>query len=266
MAIETFIYLFIGLGFFGVIGFWLYLEKKSPYTVRIKELVAGRKIIKKYKAGYYTDDSKVSWWKLNGEKDKVKRLIPVPPEDAIEISNKGKKMVDAYRFEDGTIVFIKDDWNAKTFNEEVYKNIPTEVQAKINEAKDAMAKKEILDVWKARVFAEWKKDGKVVAPLEPITTKQRMLYLNNIRKAEERKGTDWKTQLIPITSIAAMALVIICLMVFWGDIASPALQANEQAVTMAKINQENLLILKEIRTGQQTISDKLTDLNNKAPN
>lgn len=269
MAEDTIYYIIIVVAFAAVVGWWVYLEKKAKFRVRVKELVQGRKIVRDYRAFPYTDTEKVSWWKLMGERDKMKKLIPLPPEEAIELSHKGKKCTECYRFEDGTIIFCKDDKDVVTPPENLYSDIPKEILEQIKEAKEQSKKKEILDNWKKDKFKQWVTSNNIVVPTEPINTKTRMLYLNNIKKAEARKKTDWTTQLPTIVSVAGFILLLIALMIFYGEIAAPVLKANEQAITMEKLHTEQLQILKEIKLGVQSIGGDTgsgTNEPNKAPN
>ena len=233
--------------------FWLWLESKFKCRVRLKELVKGRKIIYNFRARYHTDDTGVSWWRLAGEKDKKKRLIPLPPESAIELDKKGRKCVDCYRFESGEIIYSADEWDVKDFPDEILLDVPKEIQAEIAAEEDKDKSKQILTDWMKIKRKAWLKDNKIIKPFQPMTTKQRLLYVQNIKKAEARKGFSWKENAITLVSLGAMAMVLICLMVFWGDIAAPALAANEQANTGHNIQLQTMEILKEIKTNQQKI-------------
>ena len=264
MSAESVTYTILGFIVVAIVFVWWWLEKSAKCRVRIKEVVSGRKIIRDYKAQEFTDESKVPWWKLMGEKDKHKRLIPLPPEESIEIDRKGNKLVEAWRFEDGTVIFSRDDWDVKQYYEITNAPIPDDLQKRIDAVKDGSKKKEMLDHYKKEVRDKWLKDNKVIAPCEPITTKQRALYLMNIKKAESRQGFDWKQQLIPLASIGALVLIIIALMVFWGDIAAPALEAGKISSQMQQTQLETVQLLKDIKFGQQTITWQSNNPN-KAP-
>lgn len=256
----TIIYIMFILLLLIAVGFWLWLENKFKFRVRLKELVKGRKIIHNFRARYHTDTEGVSWWHLAGEKDKRKKYIPLPPEATIELDKKGRKCVDCYRFESGEVVFSEDDWNVgafpiSTFNEI---EIPDDVQNAIDIEKDVSRKKLILTKWEKEVQELWYKEHRIVRPFQPMTTKQRLLYVQNIKKAEARKGFSWKENIIPMVSIGAMVILIICGMVFWGDMAAPVLSANDQANTGHQIQLETVQILKEIRINQQRILGETT--------
>lgn len=249
MSIEAIVYLIILFVFLAVGGFFLYLILSFKHKVRIKELVKGRKIVKDFRARSFTDKEGISWWKLSGEKDKSKRLIPLPPEEAIELNHKGKKVAECYRTEYGEIIWIAEGGDVGDIPDEIFLDPPTEI---VNQ-KDLTIKKQMLDQWKKRKKAEYIKDHNLITPYHSINTKQRMIYFNNIRKAEARKGFNWKEQIIPAVSIGALVMIIIAGMVFWGDLAQPALNANSQAAEIRKTDLQILEIIKELKTGQQRI-------------
>ena len=252
------LYWVIALAVIGVGGFWLYLEGKYKNQVRLKEIVNGRVIVRDYKAAYFEDIDKSAWWKIAGEKDKTKKLIPIPPEEAIEINHKGKKFVEGYRFETGEVVFIKDSLNVKqppTFSEP-----PKDIQKKIDAESDQTEKRKILDQWKKDSELKWRKDNNVVTPYQPVTTNQRMGYFNNIKKTEMRKGFDWKSQIIPITAISGFVIIVLALIVMFGEIAQPVLEADKISENQFQMQKEIVTILKEIKLDQQVIHGEVEQI------
>jgi hypothetical protein len=251
-------------GLFAIIGiivmFFLYMEKKYNIRVIVKDVVKNTVLIKHYKAGVWVDKDKVSYWKLAGEKNKERKLLDLPPEECIELNQKGKKCAECYRFESGEIVWIRDDFKASR-TIPIFDVMPVDVQEKYNLETDPSKQKEIKDNWKKLELAKWSKENRVIAPYQPVTTNQRMSYFNNIKKAEARKGFDWKDKVVPIVAISGLVMMVLGLMVFWGEIAKPALQADEIAASMQKTNlqmmetnKEMLQILRDIKLNQQTIS------------
>lgn len=85
-----------------------FFERQYKHKVIIRDLANKRKIITIDKAKTWLDDKKIEHWKLRHEKDMIKRLMPVPPNDAIEITKHGKKFVECYRTEQGEYVYITD--------------------------------------------------------------------------------------------------------------------------------------------------------------
>lgn len=238
-----------------IVGVWVWLEKKYRYKVIVKDVVGSNVIIKIFRARRWVDKAKSMFWKLAGEKDKEKKLLPLPPDEVIIIDHKGKKWAQCFRFESGEIVWCKDNWKAMNIVPKF--EVPDELQLKIDAEPDFGKKKELIDKFQRDAKRNWMKDNNIVTPYQPVTTNQRLSYFYNIQKAESRKGFDWKEKIVPITAMAVLGIIILGLFIFWGEIAAPALKANEQAIMIARINNENLQILKEIKTGQQRIEDKI---------
>lgn len=246
----------------GFIVFWVVLELQFKCRLRVKETINGRKIIRDYRAKEYTDKEGVHYWRLSGEKIKVRRLIPIPPDECIEITHKGRKIAECYRTQTGDIIWSKDRFNVQEIPEDLYDDLPEQIIETQSEAE----RKELTKRWKESKLKQWKKDNNVVMAVEPVTTKQRMVYLNNIKKAESRKGLDWKMQLVPIASLGFFAIIIFGIFIFWEDITKPALQANTQFIEAQKLHKETMEILRDIKTGQQTISQGINDIKEAPPN
>lgn len=259
---EIVIYGTVILAFLGILFVWIYLEMKAKCRVRVKELIKGRKLVRDYRAAEFEDKDGVKWWRLHGERMKSRRLLAAPPEEAIELNHKGKKYAECYRTETGDIIWIVDKGEVKQFPQELWNNIPKEIL----KVEDKEEQKEKINAWKKHVKLRWEKENKVIEAYDPVTTKQRMIYLHNLRKAESRRGWDWKRELVPIVSIGALVLLAIAGMVFWGDLAKPALDANAQALELRKLDLEIVQYQKEIMSGQQIIRQDLEDLEKKVPN
>jgi len=214
----TIIIIFVALIIVSLVGFFIIMELKHKIRVTIKELTNNRKVIRQYRAREYIDKDKVLWWRLAGEKIKERKNIPVPPESAIEIDNKGRKYSEGYRTTTGEIIWIKDNENSN----------------------DLLNKKEI------------------ISKTQPITTNQRMLYLNNIRKAEDRnKNKDWKEMVLQLAPLGALVMVIICLMIFWGDLAQPAINVQNTKAQQLEIQQQTVQLLHDMKASVQTIDSRL---------
>lgn len=246
----------------GIIGlFFVWMEMKYKIRVTIKDVVKGVSLVKQYKARQWVDKDKVAYWKLAGERNKERKLLNIPPEDCIELTAKGKKYAECYRFESNEIVWIKDEFNPTTNIPNF--ELPPKIEKQIEEEKDNMKKKEIRDNYLKRALQQWRKDNKIISPFQPVTTNQRMSYFSNIKKAESRKGFDWKEKIVPIVAISSFVMLLLGLMIFWGEIAAPALEADRIAASMqdtnAKMveNQKVIVeLLRDIELKQQSIQSE----------
>lgn len=93
------------------------------------------------------------------------------------------------------------------------------------------------------------------AGFQPLTASDRRLLVQEIRKAESRKRFSIKESIPQLVSIGAAALIVIMLIVFWSDLAEPFQERDAMTISYAKIQQEQLEILKEIKLGIQRIEN-----------
>lgn len=254
-----------------IIGILLILiiikEKNTKCRVRIKEITSDSKIIKNvYRASEFLDERGVLMWKLKMplmeamfEKNKMKKSIPQPPEQVIEIDRKGNKWADCYMFESGEVVFAKD--NIKLVTGETLKdklrNFPKDVQLEIDNEKDLVKKKELISKYRKQIIKELEKE-QIVFPYEPITTNQRIIYIDNIRKAEQRRNKkDLMQQIISLALIGMCVMMVIGVIIFIENLTAPAKEANSQRIEIQKIETEQIKILRDIYLGQQNIENSI---------
>lgn len=111
---EIFLYAIVGIAVIGLIYLVYYLTT-FKHTLIIRDAVHGRKVISKKK------------WKEKRGKDNNIWLItpfnrikkPLPPTDAVEITARGRKWVEAWRGEDTeSLIYIKDEFNYKSYKAE----------------------------------------------------------------------------------------------------------------------------------------------------
>ena len=206
------------------------MVKEYKHKVRIKEVINGRKIIFDDKAKEVIEDG-IVFWKLM----KRKSVISVPPPEAIEISNKGKKCVECYKTETGEYIFSKDIADIK--------DIPKKI-LEINN--DEEREKQIL---------EWRKDNRIIDSFQPLTTKQRLILINQLKKAEAKRKKDWNDMIPTIVSIGALLILVVSLMIFYADMAKPLLDMAGQQNTNEQIKLQQLEVINQIKNDIQVIRD-----------
>lgn len=109
------------------------------------------------------------------------------------------------------------------------------------------------------------KDNAVIGNLQPLNTEQRQVLINQIRKAEERKGKKWQDFVIPITGIMALVIIVVSLLIFYENIAVPVLEQAKTIEGIENIRLEQLKILKEIKEDVKIIGgEKLAKFNTSA--
>lgn len=219
----------IGLG--AIVFIFLMIKKMGEFKhkFRVKEVVNGRKIIIDDRAKDHIDDKGVKYWKLMRLKD----IIDVPPPEAIDITDKGVKCVEAYKTETGEYQYLTDIGKI------------AEVPKNIAEIKDTKKRNEKIE--------EWKKRNNVVEAYQPLTTKQRLILINQIKKAHERRTKRWQDVLPQIVSVGALVVIILALMIFWGELAQPVLTMKNKQVQHDKLIKEQMEIMRDIKNDVQRI-------------
>lgn len=182
----------------GGLAFIVWTRTQYKIHIRLREVTKDRKLIFDDMARIYDLDG-VTHWKLQ----KTKLIVPVAPEEAIEINRKGRKVVEAYLV-DGEIEYIKDATTS-------------------------------------------------VKPFQPMTTKQRHIFMHQLKKAHERRTKTWKDVVVPITAIVGLVTIVVSLMIFYGDIAKPVLDMGQQQAAMQKEMTHTVEILQEIIQNKEII-------------
>jgi len=236
--------LLIILGAIIIIGliYYIYFVSQFKNKMIIKEVVNGRKVINFDKYREFTDSEKVPWIQLY----KNKSRLQAPPPEAVEINKKGKKVVEAYKTETGEFIYAKDIADVK--------DVPDDI-LKIKDEKEREAK-----------IKEWRKDNYVISAYQPLTTKQRLILINQIKKAMLRQKKQWQDYILPVAGIMALVILVVALMIFWGDIAKPLLEMKDKQVYHDEVVKEQLEIINAIHNDIQIIKQEQTGLAKKPPN
>ena len=126
----------------------------------------------------------------------------------------------------------------------------------ISKMEEGEKKRELIHEYQTIKLKQWKLTQKGIlldGTYEPFTSKQRMIVVNNFEKAKTRKGFNLKEHIPMMVSIGALVILIVCLMIFWGDIAQPALTSKAMTKEIVDMQNANLQILREIKLDVQTI-------------
>jgi len=83
------------------------------------------------------------------------------------------------------------------------------------------------------------KTGKDSIDFVPFTAVEREIIIQEFAKAAKKRASNWlRDALVPTVAILSFVMIIICLFIFWGDIAQPALESHELALTVSQQNQD----------------------------
>lgn len=245
------IYIFI------IIGAIIFFHLKYKHNVRIKEVVHGRKIVRDHKAREYQKDG-VYYWRISQESDKDRRLLPIPPSEAIELDYKGKKCVECYRHPTGEVTYIKDNNNVA---EPPEFELDAKLRDKLTKNKSPHEAEIAISEWRKLKKQEWQDENNVIEAYQPLTTNQRSTIVTRVQNAEKRKGKSWKDNIVVLVGVGMILMFVVCLMIFWGDVTKPFIDGMKEQKAVKQLDLEKLQILKEIQSGIQTIDDEQDQLN-----
>lgn len=231
---------------------WIVGKIIFKHKVRLIDLAKQNGLELDFKARDYNKEG-VTYWQLDKERNKELKNMPIPPAGAINIAKRGKKSVTAIRTETGEYIFLDRKINLSVIPE--LKNIPQYIL----DVKDEIKRKGLVTEYRKLVLKRYKLKNKGILLQEtyqPFTSKQRLVIVSNFEKAHARKGFSLKEHIPMMVSIGALVMIFIALMIFWGDIAQPALNSKALTKEIVELQKETMEILREIKTGQQTITSE----------
>lgn len=156
--------------------------------VRVRKITGSRKVIKD-DIGKIVKEDGVEMLRLYFHKE----LTKIPPEDCIDVDEKGRQCTEAYRFGPGDFVFITDDTNIE------------DIKNKLDRANKA------------------NKSGSI-DPFHPFTTTERTLLIKQTEKAIKRKGTGLMDILQKFAIPIMLFMMFILFLIYFDDIAKPVQQ------------------------------------------
>jgi len=194
------------------------------HRIILREIIGGTPIIRKViKARDYKDDKGVTYWKTW-----TYGAVSVPPDSSLSIDYKGKKWASGILSGTGDIL-----WENRTDGIKEYIDATT-------------------GILKKEFFAKY----------QPVNTNQRIAIVDGIEKAKARKGFSWKEHILSLAAFGAFVVIIVAGMIFYSDIAQPAIDAKAIDLQILKINQENLKLIQDLNNKIQTIDSRVVELQN----
>lgn len=95
--------------------------------------------------------------------------------------------------------------------------------------------------------------------IDPLTTDDREFFLNELKKAETRKGFKWQDHLMTMGALLFVLVIIVLSFVYWEDISKPAVQISENFEKAQQYNMETTKMLRDIINEQQSITNTLNE-------
>ena len=143
-----------------------------------------------------------------------KLTTPRPPDQAIEIGKRGRKFAEAYRLSEDQFCWITD------------KGVT--IQERENETTKRIE----------QVIVDETKDGnfRYIDTFKPFSSTQREALVNQFKKAAEISKNRWTPdKIIMASSLGMLFILIMMVVVFWGDLAAPLI--DMQSVTGGMVQQ-----------------------------
>jgi len=228
-----------------IVGFWALVIRKYNIKVTVRELVRGR-VVKRQTKAKETNKNGIPSLKILKYK---KYFCPRPPSEAIELDHKGRKCIEVYftpngefifledrisLLEDGSLIKLKDVTSKETeFVVTELGLIPKESYEEWLTQYDKASRKEkgeLEKVLKGLVVADvdsgkfvYLRDNntKGIDTLEPFTTNQRALLVDQYAKADEDLGQGFfsKHAALVVGAFAIVIFLVIGLMILdsWNE-------------------------------------------------
>lgn len=187
-----------------------------------------------------------TWWTSVPWQKRIK--IPEPPSQVIDVGKGGRKYLEVYRLGEDEYAYLRDKSvdmsKIKAMMSEKAKLTKFLNKFELNKDNAEFKKENSEKADKARkrmaVINEDIKqfDGTlVINAFKPFSTVQRQVIIAQFARAEEQRQKNiFKEAVVPAVAILSFAIIIIMLMVFWGDLAKPALDSHGMALEMQKEN------------------------------
>lgn len=246
------LFVIIGIAVIGIaLGFTWIASFKHTFVRRV--VVNGRKKAEVRKFKEVTDKDGIVWYKVTG----IKGYVPAAPPEAVEITSRGKMLVEAYYLE-GEYVYLKDRGSVipeevTSLTEEEIDNIPKHIL----EIKDKQKRDEAADAWAQTLIQgkirQWKTENTSINAYQPFTTKQRALLVSQLKSAQQWKKKNIWEHMTTIASLAALTILVVSMMIFYADMAQPLLDMGDKYNQNVRIQQETLLIIQGLKEDIQIL-------------
>lgn len=286
--LDTFLYIF--LGFLGVIlivivGFFIYITGQYKHVFVRKDLTGEKpfKVIDKARE-IYEKKTGVYYWKLL----KAKHRIARPPNTAINPTEKGNYFVEAYYLGDVNYIYSKDELSDDT-REEISKYLDdfkiTYQKGFLSKLKAKLQHLQQLKLFRLTLFKpspiyiythDYKdlkelkgknKLNKTINSYKPITTNQRLIAYQQIKKAYEKKITGLAQYLPIIVSVVGIIVLVSLVLIFGGELITPIanlggqLANNQEAqITITNTQAHITNMLSQIIQERQVISGEVSKI------
>ena len=154
-----------------------------------------------------------------------------------EITSRGTRLIRQFRAKlkkgEDNVEYLRL-WKAKGDEKE----LPVPPQDAIDY--DPKRRKKIIECWwSPEEGITYIKDTEKIKGFQPLSTKQRTMVVNQLKKKEERRKHKWTEHLPMIVGMVSLVLIIAIFIIFAGDAIEPLLRLTERLDTI--IDKLNIL-------------------------
>lgn len=193
----------------GVVAYLAFYLMSFKHKVRVRRIIKGRTYIIDDRAKEFKIDGAI-WWKLL----KTKIKTTAPPEEAIDITKKGKLVVEAYLTKDDQLIWRTDRQTTEGFTETL---------------KSA--------------------DG----DYRVFSSEERALYINELREAETYKKKKISDLLVAAAPYIAIILIFVCFLIFFNEVVAPAKELGASIRASHDLQLETMKIMRDIIQNKETM-------------
>lgn len=191
----------------------LIFDRIFKHKLILKEIVKGRVIVKQFRCREI-EEKGVKYWKIFMKKGK----IPVAPSEAVELMSNGSKIVTAYISGDGDL-------------QHAFSKIVLQGDKPEEEGEGDQESPKLIYAGPSNVVNDSEKS---------LNSVEKGYYLRELEMAEKLKKTRFVDIVLPTVSIGAMAIVIVVIFIFYGNIIGPAIDMSAQGVENNKYIRETV--------------------------
>lgn len=239
---------------------WFFVFFRFKHTVELISLHNNTEKIRVKKAiDAELKDTGAKIWRLRWCRDV--KYIPVPPNNVIKITDKGKNFVRCYVTETGDIIF-SDSQHPKLiphFNE-ILKDIPDYIE----HIPDIKERQRMYDQWKRTEMERIKKEaGENYIIFKPYTTNHRVMQVLQVQKAAQRRkksAADRLQMVLNLLPMIVLAFIIVLGIIFWQDLAQPMLDKQGEITAQKQADLEQWRIIQQISQDVQHIKTEVGEI------
>lgn len=179
-------------------------EKSYKYKVRVRVLTGTKKLVWDEKAKIIRKKNEPEKLYLRKSKD----YLPTPPPDAIDITPKGRQIIEVYKIAEKQYKYLVDDNSLINVIEPVFNEKTGEVEFKYTDGVKNL---------KFRIF----------------NSNDKEFLVNQYRIALERKGAKWQDHIPMITSGIVLITVFVIALAFYPQIIEKAGELVDKLAVIA---------------------------------